>query len=100
MSMQLNNINAIIAGLWPNVSSAAAELIREQAEPIIADAVKQYGRGIVEAVNLDVLDLGKHPLKLSAMKTYPSGEEQIIMEAPVSWGSSLKVRLCSCTGGM
>lgn len=57
---RLNNINALVLGLWPSVSEAVKQQIVMQMVPSMMDqAVKDYGAGYLTGLKLLEFDLGK-----------------------------------------
>lgn len=57
---RLNNINALVLGLWPSVSEAVKQDIVMQMVPQMMDqAVKDYGAGYLTELKLLEFDLGK-----------------------------------------
>ena len=46
---------------------------------------------ILSSITIDKVDLGKRPMKLGGIKAYETREDEVIMEAPVLWGSSADV---------
>lgn len=57
---RLNNINALVLGLWPSVSAAIKKDIVMQMVPTMMDqAVKDYGAGYLTDLKLLEFELGK-----------------------------------------
>lgn len=57
---RLNNINALVLGLWPSVAEAVKQQIVMQMVPTMMDqAVKDYGAGYLTGLKLLEFDLGK-----------------------------------------
>lgn len=48
----------------------------------------------MDSIKIENLDLGNNPLKVGGFKTYETQEDEVIMEAPLQWGSNAKVRSC------
>ncbi len=47
----------------------------------------------IQAVDIEVLDLGTKPPAIGGAKTYTSSVDEAILEAPVMWGSDMRVRV-------
>ena len=58
------------------------------------------GEGTVAGGDLDAwvkdrpFDLGEIPIKIGGIKTYQTGDDEVIVEAPVLWGGNAKVKSC------
>ena len=60
-----------------------------RSEPKTLVSCLQYP--FIEAVTLDELDLGTFPMSVMGVKAYDTyGDDKVIMEVPVSWGSNCK----------
>lgn len=57
-------------------------------DPILADIVA--GQPMLDAISIDLLDLGTMPLKLGGVKVYDTRDDEVILEAPIMWGSDAK----------
>lgn len=47
----------------------------------------------IQAVDIEVLDLGSLPPAIGGAKTYTSSADEAILEAPIMWGSDMRVRV-------
>lgn len=76
-------------------------------KPMLEDVVAQ--QPMLDEIVIEELDLGPHPMRLAGLKVYDTKDDEVIMEAPVQWGSSVKVRAtltwrraqpqaCGCAG--
>lgn len=92
-TMWLNNV---IKTLWPDLNIAIAKMAIEQAKPQIDAALK--GVPVVQAVNIELIDLGTHPLRLGGVKAYETVAEEGMLEVPVQWGSNARVRVSVTLG--
>ena len=45
----------------------------------------------VQAVNIELIDLGTHPLAIGGVKAYETAAEEAMLEVPVQWGSNARV---------
>ena len=59
-------------------------------KPMLEDVVAQ--QPMLDEIVIEELDLGPHPMRLAGLKVYDTKDDEVIMEAPVQWGSSVKVR--------
>ena len=58
----MENLNALLAGLWPHVSAAAEALARESAPGLLQEAVQGSGLGgLLTGLELTQLELGPVP---------------------------------------
>jgi hypothetical protein len=71
------------------VSHAAGVQATEQAKPILEDLVAN--QPMLDEIVIQELDLGPLPLRLAGIKVYDTKDDEVIMEAPVQWGSAVKV---------
>ena len=46
----------------------------------------------IQAVDIEVLDLGKQPPAIGGAKSYSAANDEAIIEAPVLWGGDARVR--------
>lgn len=46
---------------------------------------------MLECVNIENIDLGKRPMKIGGFKTYETRDDEVIVEAPILWGSDCDV---------
>ena len=53
---------------------------------------------VVQAVNIELIDLGTHPLRLGGVKAYETVAEEGMLEVPVQWGSNARVRVSVTLG--
>lgn len=53
---------------------------------------------MVEAVDIELIDLGTHPLTIGGIKAYETNGEEVMIEVPVHWGSNLRVRVSARLG--
>lgn len=92
-TMWLNNA---VKTLWPVYNEAIAKMAIEQAKPQIDAALE--GIPVVQAVNIDLIDLGTYPLKFGGVKAYETVAEEGMLEVPVQWGSNARVRVSARLG--
>ena len=45
----------------------------------------------MQAVNIELIDLGTHPLAIGGVKAYETAAEEAMLEVPVQWGSNARV---------
>lgn len=86
-------INRILRTLWPRINAGAGKMVAEMVPPIMADVCKKVPGGILQAIDIETLDLGGHPLAVGGIKTYSTKDDSCILEAHVQWGGELKVRV-------
>lgn len=75
---RVENLNALVAALWPHAAPAAEALLRDAAAGALAGAppaLGAWGFGL-EGVELAGLSLGDAPPRLAALKTYRAGSEE------------------------
>ncbi len=53
---------------------------------------------VVQAVNIELIDLGTYPLKFGGVKAYETVAEEGMLEVPVQWGSNARVRVSARLG--
>lgn len=46
---------------------------------------------MLDAIRVEELDLGALPLRLAGLKVYDTKDDEVILEAPIQWGSAIKV---------
>lgn len=49
--------------------------------------------GILESVDLEVVDLGEAPVRLGGIKVYESREDNLMMEGVLIFGSGMRLRV-------
>lgn len=59
------------------------------AKPILEDLVAN--QPMLDEIVVQELDLGPLPLRLAGIKVYDTKDDEVILEAPVQWGSAVKV---------
>ncbi|KAK9915888.1 hypothetical protein WJX75_005707 [Coccomyxa subellipsoidea] len=84
-------MNTTLRTMWPYYNHAVGQQVLEQVNPIIAEQLKPYP--FIQAVDIEVLDLGTKPPAIGGAKTYTSSVDEAILEAPVMWGSDMRVRV-------
>ncbi|CAL8470422.1 g9964 [Coccomyxa elongata] len=84
-------MNTVLRTMWPYYNHAIGQQTLEQVNPIIAEQLKPYP--FIQAVDIEVLDLGTKPPAIGGAKTYTSSVDEAILEAPVMWGSDMRVRV-------
>ena len=52
----------------------------------------------MQAVNIELIDLGTHPLAIGGVKAYETAAEEGMLEVPVQWGSNARVRVSARLG--
>ena len=73
----------------------------EIVEPILKDLVDN--QPLLDEIVIQELDLGHLPLRLAGLKVYDTKDDEVILEAPIQWGSAVKVRCAAalrCRGGL
>lgn len=58
-------------------------------KPILEDVVAK--QPMLDAIRVEELDLGELPLRLAGLKVYDTKDDEVIIEAPIQWGSAIKV---------
>ena len=53
---------------------------------------------VVQGVNIELIDLGTHPLAIGGVKAYETVAEEGMLEVPVQWGSNARVRVSARLG--
>ncbi|CAD7700524.1 unnamed protein product [Ostreobium quekettii] len=84
-------VNRMIATLWPHYDRAIAQIVDETVTPVLAEVAK--GIKFVDSIDIERMDLGSKPLKIGGFKTYETREDEVIMEAPLLWGSNANIRV-------
>ena len=46
----------------------------------------------LEAMDIELIDFGTKPMRIQGVKVYPSQDNEVVMESPVSWGSNARIR--------
>jgi Ca2+-dependent lipid-binding protein len=88
-------VNRIIKTLWPRYNAAIGKIATDVAGPILEEVCKKVPAGILQAVDIERLDLGGYPLAIGGIKTYATKDDSCIFEAPIQWGSALAVRVAA-----
>lgn len=47
----------------------------------------------LESIEIEHMDLGSKPLQIGGIKTYETKDDEVIIEAPILWGSNARVRI-------
>ena len=47
----------------------------------------------IQAVDIEVLDLGEQPPAIGGAKSYATSNDEAVLEAPVMWGGDARVRV-------
>ena len=55
---------------------------------------------LLDEIVVEELDLGEFPLRLAGLKVYDTKDDEVILEAPVQWGSAVKVRAAQCCAAL
>mmetsp|Transcript_21148 Transcript_21148/g.58683 ORF Transcript_21148/g.58683 Transcript_21148/m.58683 type:complete len:654 (+) Transcript_21148:121-2082(+) len=84
-------VNYAIKVLWPHYNKAITEMVAKEMVPHLSKAVQQVG--VLEALEIECLDLGNRPIRIGGIKVYETNEDEVILEAPILWGSNAKIRL-------
>lgn len=84
-------VNRMIESLWPHYNKAVADIVYGTVTPVLANVAK--GIALVDSIDIENMDLGNKPLKLGGFKTYETREDEVIMEAPLLWGSNSDIRV-------
>eukprot|EP00210_Caulerpa_lentillifera_P009648 g9204.t1 len=84
-------INRMIATLWPHYNAAVADIISSSVKPVLEDTCRNVR--VLHAIDIEHINLGDHPMKLGGIKTYETREDEVIIEAPVLWGSNAQIRV-------
>jgi len=77
-------MNRMIATLWPHYNQAVANIVHETVTPIL-DETCQNSK-LLSAITIE-------KMKLGGIKTYETREDEVIIEAPVLWGSNADIRV-------
>jgi len=86
-------MNTILATLWPYYNAAVGKIaVKEAAAPLAAVCAKVPG-GLLQAIDIEALDLGTKALAIGGIKAYSTKDDSCVFEAPVQWGSDLRVRV-------
>lgn len=88
-------VNRIIRTLWPRYNAAIGKIATDVAGPILEEICKKGPAGILQAVDIEKLDLGGFPLAIGGIKTYATKDDSCIFEAPIQWGSTMAVRIAA-----
>lgn len=81
----------MIATLWPHYNKAVEKIIRETVVPILDETCQKIK--FLSSIEIEKISLGSNPMKLGGIKTYETREDEVIIEAPVLWGSDLEVKV-------
>lgn len=49
-------------------------------------------------MDIELIDLGTHPLTIGGVKAYETNGEEVMIEVPVHWGSNMRVRVSARLG--
>lgn len=88
-------VNRIIRTLWPRYNAAIGKIATDVAGPILDDICKKVPAGLLQAIDIEKLDLGGFPLAIGGIKTYTTKDDSCIFEAPIQWGSTMAVRVAA-----
>eukprot|EP00892_Ulva_mutabilis_P003246 jgi/Ulvmu1/1293/UM011_0017.1 len=90
---QVRWLNSTIEWLWPGLNKAICKQVIDILKPILEDVVAQ--QPLLDAVRVEELDLGPLPMRLAGLKVYDTKDDEVIIEAPIQWGSAIKVHVAA-----
>ena len=53
---------------------------------------------ILQAIDLEIIDMGTQPISLGGVKTYASNSDETMVETTAMWGSNARVRASARVG--
>ena len=86
-------MNTILATLWPYYNAAVGKIAVKEAAKPLADVCAKVPAGILQAIDIEALDLGTKALAIGGIKAYSTKDDSCVFEAPIQWGSDLRVRI-------
>jgi len=86
-------VNSIIRTLWPYYNAAIGKIAVDATVPIFRDVCSKVPAGLLQSIDIERLSLGRHPLAIGGIKAYHTKDDSCVFEAPLQWGSALRVRV-------
>ena len=86
-------VNSIVRTLWPYYNAAIGKIAVDATVPIFKDICSKVPAGLLQAIDIERLSLGRHPLAIGGIKAYHTKDDSCVFEAPLQWGSALRVRV-------
>ena len=43
-------------------------------------------------MDIELIDFGTKPMRIQGVKVYPSQDNEVVMESPLTWGSNARIR--------
>lgn len=86
-------VNSIVRTLWPYYNAAIGKIAVDATVPIFKDICAKVPAGLLQAIDIERLSLGRHPLAIGGIKAYHTKDDSCVFEAPLQWGSALRVRV-------
>lgn len=86
-------VNSIIRTLWPYYNAAIGKIAVDATVPIFKDVCSKVPAGLLQSIDIERLSLGRHPLAIGGIKAYHTKDDSCVFEAPLQWGSALRVRV-------
>lgn len=74
-------LNKIIEQLWPNINAAAARIVKESVEPVLATSLP----GPLSGLRFTKVDLGPVPLEISEVAVHKTDNEGIKLDMDLRW---------------
>mmetsp|Transcript_9432 Transcript_9432/g.22710 ORF Transcript_9432/g.22710 Transcript_9432/m.22710 type:complete len:583 (-) Transcript_9432:189-1937(-) len=86
-------VNYAIKVLWPHCNKAITQQVLMVLGPKLKDTVLRVG--VLEALDVECFDLGDRPIRIGGIKVYETNEDEVIIEAPILWGSNSTIRIAA-----
>lgn len=86
-------VNSIVRTLWPYYNAAIGKIAVDATVPIFKDICAKVPAGLLQSIDIERLSLGRHPLAIGGIKAYHTKDDSCVFEAPLQWGSALRVRV-------
>eukprot|EP00884_Botryococcus_braunii_P012218 jgi/Botrbrau1/20998/Bobra.0144s0016.1 len=86
-------MNVLLKHLWPYENYGVGAMVAQQAKQPIEDVIKKVPMGLLQAIDIENLDLGSHPPMVTGIKTYDQKADDAVLEMNLEWGSDMHVKI-------
>lgn len=86
---RLGFLNDIVAQLWPNINLAAAKIVKDVVDPILASTLP----GPLSSLHFVKLDLGHTPIVFSHVDVHKTPTEGIKLDMDLDWQGVCDIEL-------
>ena len=82
-------LNDLVAQLWPNITTAAAQIAKDVVDPILASTLP----GPLSSIHFVKLDLGQVPFTFANIDVHKTTKEGIKLDVDIIWEGQCDIEL-------